>query len=770
MASIGSLTADLRLESAAFRRDLGRATAAMNSQTAQMRRSMRAVERQSRALGRSFGQLRSAAGALVGALAVRQFARFAEGAVNAADAIAKQSKQLQFGAGELQRWTVEANLAGVSTQKLGSGIGQLTKRIGEARAGTGSLAEFLKRSNKELLNQVGAARSSEEAFKLILTAIKNTGSAFEKQALSAAAFGRSAGQAMVVLADSSGAVSDEMAKLVTRSSAVLKAAEQLQDQMTLLRAAFKTGFDSAIIEGFAGSIDGSVESMREANKIGAELGRVVGASLRGMIEAAKFVANNIRGITAALAAFVAYKAAAIFAGIAVAAWKLTSALIAATAAQRGLNIAMIANPIGAVATAIGLAVGALVMFHDKTFKVGDATVQVGKVMHATWVSMLAPLNFVSQGLGNIGRALAQIAHGDFAEALNQLKGGGDSGFDKVLAAWRDLAPDAAKAAKDLADGVDEYTYKLGEAGAAAAGALSNGVKAGTKTIYDHIEAVQNDIMQTRVLIEAVKRGEQAYVGTRREIDAINEAHKLGIDLKSREGNAWADLTVKAAKLNDELKQQVDMLAEAGRIYDQTRTPLELFNKELELLNTLVAKGSDNGGIGWDTYSRAVKQAQDRLGEATEATKKANDAAQDLGMTFASAFEDAIVGGKKLKDVLKGLHQDIIRIAVRKSITEPLAGMVSGLFSGGGLSSLFPGREFGGPVTAGDPYIVGEAGPELFVPSQSGDIVPMGSESAQLSVVNNFSIHAPSGSVSRETQQQIAAKVGIEVSRAMERIR
>ena len=32
---------------------------------------------------------------------------------------------------------------------------------------------------------------------------------------------------------------------------------------------------------------------------------------------------------------------------------------------------------------------------------------------------------------------------------------------------------------------------------------------------------------------------------------------------------------------------------------------------------------------------------------------------------------------------------------------------------------------GGPVSAGTPYIVGEQGPELFVPNQSGTIVPNG---------------------------------------------
>ena len=35
------------------------------------------------------------------------------------------------------------------------------------------------------------------------------------------------------------------------------------------------------------------------------------------------------------------------------------------------------------------------------------------------------------------------------------------------------------------------------------------------------------------------------------------------------------------------------------------------------------------------------------------------------------------------------------------------------------------REHGGPTTKGKPYIVGERGPELFVPNQSGQIIPHG---------------------------------------------
>ena len=37
--------------------------------------------------------------------------------------------------------------------------------------------------------------------------------------------------------------------------------------------------------------------------------------------------------------------------------------------------------------------------------------------------------------------------------------------------------------------------------------------------------------------------------------------------------------------------------------------------------------------------------------------------------------------------------------------------------------MFSPRALGGPVTANQPFLVGERGPELFVPNSSGNIVP-----------------------------------------------
>ncbi|WP_316150428.1 phage tail tape measure protein [Cupriavidus sp. BIC8F] len=64
-----------------------------------------------------------------------------------------------------------------------------------------------------------------------------------------------------------------------------------------------------------------------------------------------------------------------------------------------------------------------------------------------------------------------------------------------------------------------------------------------------------------------------------------------------------------------------------------------------------------------------------------------------------------------------------------SMATPLAGDYFGtagsvsMGAGTGVTGIFGARADGGPVTGGGPYLVGERGPELFVPNSSGNIVP-----------------------------------------------
>lgn len=94
-------------------------------------------------------------------------------------------------------------------------------------------------------------------------------------------------------------------------------------------------------------------------------------------------------------------------------------------------------------------------------------------------------------------------------------------------------------------------------------------------------------------------------------------------------------------------------------------------------------------------------------------------ARNAGSMIASGFEDAIFSGQKLGEVIRSLGMDLMRMIFQQTVTAPLASKISGAILAGF-------RAEGGPVGAGNSYIVGEKGPELFVPGSSGSIIPNGS--------------------------------------------
>lgn len=121
---------------------------------------------------------------------------------DSADALAKQSRRLQFPIEELQEWKFVAEQSGVSTELLDKSFGAFTKRLGEAKGGIGPLVSGLKKINPQLLRQLTATTSVADAFAIYIDAIRNAKTATEKAALANAAFSRS-GLELVNIADNS---------------------------------------------------------------------------------------------------------------------------------------------------------------------------------------------------------------------------------------------------------------------------------------------------------------------------------------------------------------------------------------------------------------------------------------------------------------------------------------------------------------------------------------------------------------------------------------
>jgi phage-related minor tail protein len=91
-------------------------------------------------------------------------------------------------------------------------------------------------------------------------------------------------------------------------------------------------------------------------------------------------------------------------------------------------------------------------------------------------------------------------------------------------------------------------------------------------------------------------------------------------------------------------------------------------------------------------------------------------------SVAGTIARAALSGKTSMDqMVRAILADFDRIAIKEFIAKPIEGLISSIASS--LFHVSGARAAGGPVNAGAAYLVGENGPELFVPSGNGSIAP-----------------------------------------------
>lgn len=125
---------------------------------------------------------------------------------------------------------------------------------------------------------------------------------------------------------------------------------------------------------------------------------------------------------------------------------------------------------------------------------------------------------------------------------------------------------------------------------------------------------------------------------------------------------------------------------------------------------------------------------------------------------ASTIARAAVSGKMSMDqMVNAILADLERVALQQFIVKPLESMVSSAVSS--IAGSFAG---GGPVQAGETYLVGEQGPELFTPSSPGSISPNGAAQSRPQIVLN--VQARDAQSFMKSEPQLAAMM----SRALAR--
>jgi hypothetical protein len=255
----------------------------------------------------------------------------------------------------------------------------------------------------------------------------------------------------------------------------------------------------------------------------------------------------------------------------------------------------------------------------------------------------------------------------------------------------------------------------------------------------------NELQMLQLRVDQVRRSEDAYRALNEQI-ALNQTI---IDTSDKQGEID-----KATKENEILKDRVN-------IYRDLLPQLD-----------------------------AVEQAQLRQQQIIDQLTPATEA-------FAGALIDTVTGAQTAQEAFANFLRSVANMladTAKKMIAEyiaiGIARMFAGIPSGGGGApaskygsaanlagpkgdfNLGPGPMFpfpkalGGAVSAGQPYLVGERGPELFVPGAQGNIVPNNAMGGGANVTVN--VDASGSSVEGDGNQaaQLGKAIGIAVQQEL----
>jgi tape measure domain-containing protein len=253
-------------------------------------------------------------------------------------------------------------------------------------------------------------------------------------------------------------------------------------------------------------------------------------------------------------------------------------------------------------------------------------------------------------------------------------------------------------------------------------------------------------------------------GSQEKVDMSQRLLDLNKQLRDAQENEQLSL---AATL--ELMVEKQRIAESNLLPRQKENALDKahsnFRKEVLGIDADIAEQRQND------FEAQIKH-QDELRKKIAEQKHAYE---ELNTTFRDGIVDGILaaveGTKSLSDSLVGVLKQMARLILQQQLLNALRGF--NLFSfggGGGFTSpnvLTSGLDFsgafanGGRPAVGKAALVGERGPELFVPDRAGTIVPNGGFGGANVVVN---VDASGSSVQGDegSSRQLGALIGAAV--------
>lgn len=204
-----------------------------------------------------------------------------------------------------------------------------------------------------------------------------------------------------------------------------------------------------------------------------------------------------------------------------------------------------------------------------------------------------------------------------------------------------------------------------------------------------------------------------------ELDKQNALININRDLRSQ----MMDLSLQLLQIDEMIAKTKDeqYQKERDRILQQMQDAQMLADARIAAAEREFAKRKELE----QSYSEGVKLAMQDIAESFKPINVAQDVVRQGWGRMENALDDFVETGKlNFADLARSIINDITKMILKMLVFKAIEAGLNAIFPGAGTAfSALTGKANGGPVNKNTPYMVGERGPELFVPESAGKIIP-----------------------------------------------
>lgn len=347
------------------------------------------------------------------------------------------------------------------------------------------------------------------------------------------------------------------------------------------------------------------------------------------------------------------------------------------------------------------------------------------------------------------------------KALSYTKGAelGQQSFDQGVLDSALISPDKTREKKpkvvseaDKLRAAQEAVIAQYESGALSLGEFETKLVAVTDAFQDAQNPAQDWLKQFKEANDNVEKFKKSTndLTTKALPDYINKLRDLEAQYNGvqKSGKMTSDLQV--AYLNAIKATATGPIDTLIKKYEDLHTGMTQFEQDQAAANAVLAALSAESGEASGMGAAAAREAIGRLSKAMddarirEKNEEIKNSFESIGMAVSDSFKGMITGAMSFKESMKSIIGAVIDQLWKLFVVQKIVGIISGALGAGATAApssasgfgnigmTSPGnfkpvtlRAFGGSVSGKTPYMVGERGPELFVPGGNGTIIPNG---------------------------------------------